>query len=397
MSSWQPILFQRKCVELDCDDKFITQLIEYGNRLSHKGLPVIFSLLHLSKLANSHYSKLRDTIFRTITPYDRFKIQKRSGGYRQIVVPHDFLLVLQKWICNNILVQCKTSVHSKAYSQGSSIFKNAKIHCGANWLIKIDLRRFFESITEKQVYYVFKDMGYTPLLSFELARLCTISTSNINKLKSKRWNQEHYEYSVYIQTKQQNNASPFDDMDQFDYIANLNNFRIGHLPQGAPTSPLLSNLVFSKIDDEISIISKKYKCNYTRYSDDIAFSCFDFDREKAKQLISEVSQLLSIHGFRRNHNKTQIVPPGARKIVTGLVVNSDQPKVQKDIKKRIEKHIYFSLKFGPALHCQNIGFKSIDGFRNHLKGLIYFVLSIDRTLGESYFEQFNKITWPEFI
>lgn len=374
MSNWHPNLFEAHCQSNEFCDDFTYISLEYGRNLHSKGYPVVFSLAHLSKLSDSHYSKLREVIYRTIRPYDRFKIQKRSGGYRQITVPHTYLFVVQKWININILGASQSHPCANAYIKGKSIVSNAEVHCGARWLVKMDIQRFFESISEKQVYHVFKKMGYTNLLSFELARLCTIVTSNMKKSKSSRWNPSHNNYDFY-------NYS----------------YQSGHLPQGAPTSPTLSNLVFHSLDKKIDIISKKYGCTYTRYSDDLIFSSYSLDRGLAKELIAEVSEVLSQNGFRRNMKKTHIVPPGARKIVTGLVVDSSSPKIQKELKERIDNHLYYSIKFGPQSHCVRKEFKSVLGFKNHLKGLIDYVSSVDKILGIMFLKKFDQIKWPELL
>lgn len=374
MSNWHPNIFESYCQSNKFCDEFTYLSLEYGRNLYSNGYPVVFSLAHLSKLSNSQYQSLREVIYRTIRPYDRFKIQKRSGGYRQITVPYNFLFCVQKWINLNILSAARPHPCAKAYIKGESIVGNADVHCGARWLVKIDIQRFFESISEKQVYHVFKKMGYANLLSFELARLCTIVTSNTKKHKSGRWNPSHKQYYFYNHS-----------------------YQSGHLPQGSPTSPAISNLVFVPLDKKIDEISKKYGCNYTRYSDDMIFSTFDFGRDLAKDMIAEVSEVLSQNGFRRNMKKTHIIPPGARKIVTGLVVNGSSPKIQKELKNRIENHLYYSLKYGPISHCEKKDFKSVLGFKNHLKGLIDYVSSVDKKLGAQFLENYHHINWPEII
>lgn len=209
MSNWHPNLFETNCRKNGFSEEFICKTLAYGKKLYSRGYPVIFSLAHLSRLSESQYSKLREVIYRTIIPYGHFKIQKRSGGYRQIVVPHPYLLVTQRWININILNATQPHPCAKAYVKGKGIIDNAEVHCGASWLVKIDIRRFFESISERQVYHVFKRMNYTNLLSFELARLCTIATSNKKKGNSRRWTQFNKRYKFY------------------DYSE-----KMGHLPQG---------------------------------------------------------------------------------------------------------------------------------------------------------------------
>ncbi|WP_460595563.1 reverse transcriptase family protein [Geomonas sp. Red276] len=385
MSTWHPNLFENEGRKNGYAEEYLLAITDYGRALHAKGLPVIFSLGHLACITDTPYNELRSIVSRNRDPYKQFMIRKRSGGYRQIVVPDYLLLKAQRWIHQNILQNFSSHPSSFAYNKGSSIKKNADVHCNAKWLVKIDISRFFESISERQVFHVFHGMGYTKLLSLELTRLCTrvnanpISnkssriSSNSRMNKSGRWKSINGHYHFYEACT------------------------LGHLPQGAPTSPLLSNLVFIPLDIQISDVARKYKCSYSRYSDDLTFSSNSLDREKATALITEVSTLLSRFGFRRHSRKTHIIPPGARKIVTGLVVNGDTPKVTKELRESIENHLYYATRFSLHEHCARRGFNSLVGFKNHLKGKIQFVASIDPCLGSEFLAQFGKIDWPEGV
>ncbi len=371
MSSWSSNLYENNALKENCNPDYLHDLIKYGRKLQSKGMPVIFTLAHLSLSSSSPYIFNQKIIQRRIDPYKQFNIKKHSGGYRQIVIPEYHLMNTQRWINQNILSKGKVHPCAYAYVKGRNIKQNAEVHCGAKWLIKMDIHRFFESITERQIYKIFEGFGYTKLFSFELTRLCTRTTTNSRKKKSKRWKAKQEKYKFY------------------------KNEHIGHLPQGAPTSPALSNLFFYNIDEKLVEIAALYNCTYTRYSDDLTFSTNDFSRERAKQFISKVSYLLSMNGFKHNHKKTKVIPPGAQKNVTGLVVNEDTPKVKKEQKDKIENHLYFSQKYGLYSHCERKKFKSIIGFKNHLEGLIRYVESIDEKLGKKYYSEFKKINWPE--
>ena len=204
-------------------------------------------------------------------------------------------------------------------------------------------------------------MGYPPKLSFELARITTIVTPQSIQYGQKRWKNE----DVFI----------------------------GYLPQGFPTSPLLANKVCYHLDELLSQIAKDHRCSYTRYSDDIVFSTNFCNRNVAKIIIKRTNNVLASFGFRPNHRKTSIVPPGARKIVTGLVVNTDEPKLKRELKDQIRSHLYYAKKYGITNHCKKVGFNSLVGFKNHLEGLINYAKSIDKNLGNKYLNEFNKINW----
>lgn len=211
------------------------------------------------------------------------------------------------------------------------------------------------------MFYCFKNLGYPNRFSFELARLTTIVTEHSFQYQYKRWKKD----------------------ETF----------IGYLPQGYPTSPLLANKVCYELDNELATISNNFHCLYTRYSDDIVFSSNNFNRFKAKLLFKEVTKVLTQYGFKRNHRKTSIIPPGARKIVTGLVVNHEEPKLKKEIKDKIRSYLYYTKKYGISHHCKKVGFHSIIGFQNHISGLINYARSIDKKLGDKYLTKFNEINW----
>jgi RNA-directed DNA polymerase len=186
MTSWTPHLFREAAKSQGVPTGAIQTLVDEGARLCANGIPVIFTLGHLAVICDVSYLYLRDVIARRFDPYRVFKIAKRSGGYRQITVPEASLMRVQKWIHQNILLRTAVGPVSTAYSPGSGPVSNAAQHCGCRWLVKVDVRRFFESISERQVYRVFRLIGYPALLSFELTRLCTRFSSGESKRHQRR-------------------------------------------------------------------------------------------------------------------------------------------------------------------------------------------------------------------
>lgn len=297
------------------------------------------------------------------------KIKKRSSGYRNICVPEPDLLKVQRWIDKFILSQVKASPYSYAFENGQSIVQCAEQHLGCKWLIKIDLRNFFESLSEIQVYRVFRDLGYQNLISFELARICTklgTSTSNV-------WKNKHEE-----------------GIDAYKSSV------IGHLPQGAPTSPKLANLIVRSLDHEIAVIADTYGLVYTRYADDLTFStaCPTFTREKGKEFIQKIFKLIPKHGLRHHPQKTQIVPPGARKVVLGLLVDGDKKvRLSKEFRSTIECHWYYC-RGDASRHAAKRGFSSIFGLMNHVNGLISFARQVDSQYVDKLQRKYGVPNWP---
>jgi len=201
--------------------------------------------------------------------YHEFTIPKqRTGKFRLIHAPDDNLKKIQK----NILIMNAMTVNDSAtaYIKGKSIINNVKPHVSKEIIIKIDLKDFFPSITTKRVYETFRYLEWDR------------KTSKI--------------------------------------ISNISTYK-GVLPQGAPSSPVISNIICLKLDKRLNSISKKYNANYTRYADDITFS-FDIDTGKHNEFIHLVKKIISDEKFQiQKDKKIKVLRPHHRQKITGLVIN----------------------------------------------------------------------------
>ncbi len=374
MNLWNPTLFLSQGKAKNYSQPYLEKLVESGRKLRASNLPVIFSLSHLANLSDTQYSDLHSFVSRTTTkkdfPYKNFTITKRSGGIRWISVPCPALMAVQKWISQNILNNIPPHPSSFAYAKNRGIKGHAERHCSAKWILKIDLKDFFNNISELQVYYLFRNLGYPDLLAFEMSRICTRIT---RRRKGKRWKNEDYNPDI-----------PYDS--EF----------IGSLPQGAPTSPAISNLIFLEIDKQLESLALQLGATYSRYADDLCFSFTESTREELLSYKQAISKILYSHGFRTNKKKTRIIPPGSRKIITGLVVNEDIPSTPKALRDKVRMHCYYAKKWGIPQHCDKIGFRSIIGFRNHLFGLITYIHSINPQQASKLSKQFHDLPWIKF-
>lgn len=347
--------------------------------------PPILTLGHLGHLTGLSVKYLRSLVARDgDDPYRQFTIRKRPvpgqpPRFRFIAVPEPQLIGLQRWILSEVLERAPCHPASVAYVRGSRLFKAANQHRRAQWLIKIDVRDFFESITEIDVYRVFLERGYQPLTALELARLCT------------RLRDVHRESGAPTprnrRTKMRGSES----------VAAYYSAVMGTLPQGAPTSPMLANLAVQGLDEKLQAIADKVGLRYTRYADDLIFSTADksFGRERSIQFIGEAYSALGAHGLTPNTSKTLIVPPGARKVVLGLLVDGPKPRLTRDFRAKIRMHLHFLLHkdIGPKAHAINRGFSSAEGLRQHLLGLISFAAQIDRSFANECRHQFRLVEW----
>lgn len=353
-------------------------LKNYSENLKENNLPTIFTLNHLAKITDVNYQFLRSTVLRNreLANYKMYAIRKKSGGLRHIHSVNGKLLKVQTFINEDILQHTTVSRSSYAFNRNGGIKPCAQAHCGAKWIFKFDLENFFYSINEYQVYKVFKGLGYTCLLSFELARICTTTRLPANL------------YSLL----KESHANFFGD-----YKFYKKNVCLGVLPQGAPTSPMLSNLVAKDLDNSLKSLASTYGLTYTRYADDLTFSTsVDLSSNVSigklqRKIVSEIRK----KGFKENKKKTVVLGPGSRKIVLGLLVDTTEPRLSKAMLKRIDRLVYASSKFGIIEAARHEGFDSPIGFFNHVSGLISYIKHIDNRKYEYFSSKFPAFRFNE--
>lgn len=319
----------------ECQKKLLTEYIE---RLHMNNVPIIYNLRHLRKLfdiprveQNKFFGHERSLLYKT------FYIPKKSGGYRKIEAPNEKLEKIQCWIKEKILDNFNVSEYAKGFKKGTNIVDNALPHCSKEVLINIDINNFFPSVKYSSVFRMFNYMGYTKEVCHLLTRLCT-NAENV-------------------------------------------------LPQGAPTSPSISNLVNLRLDKRLSTLAISSGAVYTRYADDITFSG---DKQILKY-IKLIKRIINEEGYSINDKKFRIQFKNQRQVVTGLIVNSGV-KANKQIINELNKAIFFIKKYGIQDHMahEKINFSA---YKEHLYGLAYFINMIDRTQGKCYIEQLNSIDW----
>jgi RNA-directed DNA polymerase len=341
--------------------------------LRNPPMPAVLTLAHLAKRSGVSYFKLRSIVARRGANYSYFRIRKRSGGHRLISVPQAELLYVQKWIHTHILKKAKAHEACFSFLQKISIRDCAAQHRGAKWVIKIDVSAFFGSISERDAFDVFKSLGYQPLVSFEMARIVTDAPHYSQRYVAAPWKRASGSYNIS------------------EYV----NERVGFLPQGAPTSPLLSNLFMLDVDASLERLAAQHMLRYSRYSDDMTFSTSgNYNRKRAKELIHDVASVLRAKGLLINASKTRIIPPGGRRVVLGLLVDGAEPRLSRKFRDTLRMHMYFMKKYGVQMHATRRGFDSISGLYRHVKGLIDYAKSIDQIYWHKMIKVFAEITWP---
>lgn len=241
----------------------------------------IACLYALSKHVEDHYSLIR--------------IPKHNGLHRQLSVPDSLLKSVQRNILHHVLSERPVSPHAKAYRSGANVISNAIVHVGQKKILKLDIEDFFTSISFLMVYkHAFPSIFFPPSVRTLLTHLCCYRDA---------------------------------------------------LPQGAPTSPAISNFVMRSFDDYMGQWCKERQIAYTRYCDDMTFSG-DFDGRMVKNKARSFLQTL---GFELNHKKTKLLTQSYPQNVTGLIVNKKaQPPIQ--YRKALRQEIYYCQRYGVISH-----------------------------------------------
>ncbi len=371
------------------DESSVVHLKKYAQSLRRSGLPVIFTLGHLSKIIDIDYSFLRATVERRreSANYRMFAIQKRSGGRRHIHSVTGGLLQAQQFINSEILQKIEPHFASFAFHKKGGIRACASMHCGARWMFQYDLADFFYSVNEANVYKIFSELGYRPLLAFEMARICTtlrLPNHLGHLLRNPRTTEKGKFYNLY----QRYIGTKFGTM---PYMPPM-----GVLPQGAPTSPMLSNHAARNLDIELTGYADQHGLIYTRYADDLTFSSSeDFPKGLSiGDIHRSVVGIIRRNRFKENRKKTRVAGPGSKKLVLGLLVDGDLPRLSKETYKRIDRHLYAIQKYGIVSVSKHEKFDSPLGFYNHLAGLIAYVKDVDTPRWKEFNGRLLEINSP---
>jgi hypothetical protein len=277
--------------------------------------------------------------------YRRFTIPKRNGKERPIWAPLPKLKAAQRWILHNIVE--KLLVHGAAHGflAGRSILSNARVHTNARIVLKMDIESFFPTVTLRRAKGIFRKAGYREQVATLLALLCTEAPREIVQHQGK-------EYYVALGPR--------------------------CLPQGAPTSPALTNTLCLRLDQRLTGLARKLGWRYTRYADDLTFSLPDGHQGPPNlgKLMGVVRRIVEEEGFAVNPHKTRVHRKGGRQTVTGLVVNGPaRPRVPRRLRRQLRAAIH-NLKHGKPLH---------EGETlERLAGYAAYVHMTDPKLGESY-------------
>jgi hypothetical protein len=225
------------------------------------------------------------------THYHRWTVPKRDGGERLISAPKPDLKAAQRWIARNITERLPVHGAAHGFLTGRGTVTNAEVHAGARLVVKFDIKDFYPTVTMPRVKGLMRKAGYGEQVATLLALLCTEAPREEMTLRGRRY---------FVATGPRS------------------------LPQGAPTSPSITNTLCLKMDSRLAGLARKLGLRYTRYADDLTFSwdgSGDAEPSVGK-LLHGVTTIVNDEGFRLHGKKTRVLRSGRRQKVTGLVVNT---------------------------------------------------------------------------
>lgn len=349
-----PHLYKKLGTELGVPPSVISSAQRQISLTRSRGSHPVLSLNHLARLTGCSAIYLRRIVQRTYDPYVDISRPKKSGGRRHISAPEPVLAGVQRWILDNALGHAIIHSSSFAYHKGVSIVDCAQEHIGARWMVKFDLHNYFGSVDETSIFKVFREGGYNNLVALELARLCTRMPPGFPQYPLSSIRQRYASIPAYATGRQ------------------------GILPQGAPTSGALANTVTRKLDDELLAIAAGAGLVYTRYSDDLTFSTGDnWSRGQSSALTKAVEKAVVNSGFKLNTKKTRVVPPGARHIVLGLLVDGERVRLLPEFRRRLIGHVRGVEKFTIQAHARERNFRSLLSFVRFVDGHIAYAQGVD--------------------
>jgi RNA-directed DNA polymerase len=254
--------------------------------------------------------------------YEILKRRKRNGGYRYLYSCTNSDLRSAHKVLYEILRDYQQYLHPSAHGfiKGKSTFTNAQPHTQQNFILHLDIKNFFDSITIAQVKAAFLDLGASQEVSALLSKLTTVD---------------------------------------------------GVLRQGLHTSPDISNHCLREIDTSLGAYSANNHLVCTRYGDDMTFS--GEQEPVAKELISIIEEV----GFTVNKAKIKLQKRGSNQYVTGLTVFDEKPRIPRGFKKRLRLKMYYINKYGFENHIERTRskgreyFGSDEDYQHYLEGLFH--------------------------
>ena len=324
-------------------------------RAAENELPPLDSPQQLAEALGLTVAQLRGYCYHreaaTNLHYRRFTIPKRDGTARAIWAPLPRLKAAQRWVLANVAERLPVHGAAHGFLAGRSTLTNASRHPNSRVVLKMDVKDFFPSVTWRRVKGVFRRAGYRERVATLLALLCTEAPREIVELNGVTY-----------------------------YVA------LGErcLPQGAPTSPAITNALCLRLDRRLTGLAEKAGWRYTRYADDLTFSRpAGAEPSSPDALAKSATKIVEAEGFAIKAEKTRYARPGSRQTVTGLVVNRDlSPRSPRSLRRNLRA----------AIHNAKVGKPLAEGESlARMQGFAAYVYMTDPKLGAKSLAQVAEL------
>lgn len=314
----------------------------------------------------------------TASHYEHWTIPKRDGTSRSITAPKYALKTAQRWLLRNVVEKLPVHAAAHGFLRARSIATNAATHAGADVVVKVDVKDFFPTVTFRRVKGLFRKSGLPENVSTLCALLATEPPREIVEFRGK---------TLYVAKGAR------------------------ACPQGAPTSPAITNAICLRLDRRMSGLARSLGFTYTRYADDLAFSWrkpgggVNADEPRRAQapigtLLRGIGTILEAEGFRVHRKKTAVLRAGNSQRITGLVINCPpvavsamgaggaqassvpEARVPRDVVRRLKAAIWNREKGKPGKEGESL---------SQLKGMAAFVFMTDPKKGRAFLDRIEAL------
>lgn len=284
------------------DEKKRLIYYEILNKLIENSLPIILKFENFEFIFKIKRDILA-LIYKDSTKFYRtFNIPKRNGSSRLIQAPLPVLQYVQRYILDEILSNIIIHKNAFGFVKQKSIVDNVKPHLNSHSILKLDIDNFFPSIKLNRVISIFQNLGYSNRISFLFAKFCCYDNS---------------------------------------------------LPQGAPTSPFISNIIAKRLDNRLYNLAKEHYLEYSRYADDMTFS----GKYISKNFIEYAYKIIIDEGFIPNYKKSKLIIGKGKKIITGLSISNQKITIPRNKKRELRGKAYYVLSSSISDKMNNVSIR----------------------------------------
>ncbi|MBB2961186.1 reverse transcriptase family protein [Methylobacterium sp. R2-1] len=329
------------------------------------GLPALASPKVLAQAMGISLNELRflayDRALATVSHYQRFTIPKKAGGLRTISAPMPRLKRAQYWVLDALLARAPVHEAAHGFVPGRSIVTNAGAHVGRDVVVNLDLKDFFPSLDYRRIKGKFRGLGYAEPVATVLALICTEPDVDAVEIDGQ---------TLYAARGPR------------------------RLPQGAPTSPALTNLVCTRLDARLSGLARSLGFTYTRYADDLTFSASGEASGKVGALLKYVHEIVAAEGFTVHPDKTRVMRRGRHQEVTGLTVN-ERVAVPRETLRRFRALLHGLERHGPT--GRRWGGSGENGVLRAALGFAHFVRMVTPDAGAPLVARAQALAEPNGV